>query len=57
MQRAAGLFAIRRREREISDEIESHLELHIADNIRSGMPPDEARRAARLNPVDALRAE
>jgi predicted permease len=57
MQRAAGLFAIRRREREISDEIESHLELHIADNIRSGMPPDEARRAAviRLGGVTAAK--
>ncbi len=47
-QRARGLFAIRRRECEISDEIESHLELHIADNLRAGMSPEEARRTAVL---------
>ncbi|RPI53239.1 MAG: FtsX-like permease family protein, partial [Acidobacteria bacterium] len=27
-------------------ELESHLELHIADNLRAGMTPDEARRQA-----------
>jgi hypothetical protein len=33
-------------DREIAAELESHLELHIADNIRAGMTPDEARRRA-----------
>jgi predicted permease len=37
-----------RREREIDDEIESHLALHVDDNIRAGMSPVEARRAAVL---------
>jgi predicted permease len=32
--------------RDFSDELESHLQLHIDDNIRAGMRPDEARRAA-----------
>jgi predicted permease len=44
--RLAGVF--RRRERELAEEIESHLDLHVADNLRSGMKPDEARRAAIL---------
>jgi putative ABC transport system permease protein len=33
-------------DREISAEIESHLQLHIDDNIRAGMSPMEARRRA-----------
>jgi predicted permease len=44
--RLAGLF--RSRERELAEEIDSHLELHIADNMRAGMNPEEARRAAIL---------
>jgi predicted permease len=46
--RLAGLWPAARRERELADEIESHLELHIADNQRAGMPADQARRAAIL---------
>jgi predicted permease len=38
----------RARERELSAEIASHLDLHIADNIRAGMTPDEARRQAMI---------
>ena len=37
---------IARSERELSAEIESHLQLHIDDNIRAGMTPAEARRRA-----------
>ena len=44
--RFAGLFSRDRRERELNDEIESHLALHIEDNIRAGMTLAEARRAA-----------
>src|SRR6185295_8338845 len=44
--RLAGLFNHRRRERELADELESHLHLHIEDNLRSGMTPVEARRQA-----------
>jgi macrolide transport system ATP-binding/permease protein len=36
------------RGREIDAEIESHLQLHIDDNIRAGMTPREARRHAIL---------
>ena len=38
-----------RREREIDDELESHLALHVDDNLRRGMAPDEARRQALLS--------
>lgn len=34
------------REREFSTELQSHLDMHIADNVRAGMTPDEARRQA-----------
>jgi predicted permease len=32
----------------MADEIQSHLQLHIDDNIRAGLPPAEARRQALL---------
>ncbi|MGH9715233.1 MAG: ADOP family duplicated permease [Candidatus Acidiferrales bacterium] len=44
--RLCGLFGKRRRDRELADELESHLQMHIDDNVRSGMPPEEARRQA-----------
>jgi hypothetical protein len=48
MIRAAGLFRAGRREREMADEIESHLQLHTDENVRRGLSPDAARRAAIL---------
>ncbi len=44
--RLAGLFRRRQREREMAEELESHLQMHIEDNLRSGMTPEEARRQA-----------
>ena len=35
-----GVFGGRRREQDLADELESHLQLHIDDNIRQGMTPD-----------------
>lgn len=37
-----------RRERELDEELSSHLEMHVADNVRAGMSPDQARRQALL---------
>ena len=34
-------------EREMDDEMRFHLEMEAADRLREGLPPDEARRAAR----------
>ncbi|MBO0910652.1 MAG: ABC transporter permease [Acidobacteria bacterium] len=35
-----------RQDRDFAEELESHLQMHIEDNLRSGMNPDEARRQA-----------
>ncbi|HEX5603040.1 MAG TPA: ABC transporter permease, partial [Pyrinomonadaceae bacterium] len=52
--RFKGLFLKDARERELADELESHLQMHIDDNIRAGMSPQEARRVAvmKLGGVD-----
>ena len=44
--RFGGLFSKQRKDRELDDEIESHLQFHIEDNVRLGMTPEEARREA-----------
>ena len=36
----------RKRDADLSKELESHLDMHIADNVRAGMTSDEARRQA-----------
>jgi putative ABC transport system permease protein len=46
VKRLGGLLAGARRDRDLDAEIASHLQLHIDDNVRSGMAPDQARRAA-----------
>jgi len=47
--RLGDVFLGSRRDRELSAELESHLQLHIDDNIRAGMTPQEARRRALLD--------
>jgi putative ABC transport system permease protein len=44
--RLGNLFRKRRRERELAEELASHLQMSIQDNLRSGMTPEEARRQA-----------
>jgi len=44
--RFAGLFRKNRREQEFAAEMHSHLQMHIEDNLRAGMSPEEARRNA-----------
>jgi predicted permease len=44
--RLTGLFHKERSDQAFADEMESHLQLHIDDNLRSGMTPEEARRSA-----------
>jgi predicted permease len=43
-----NLFLSRRVEVDLDQEVRSHLELLIEENIRAGMPPHEAQRAARI---------
>jgi predicted permease len=44
--RLGGIFRRERRERELTAEMDSHLQMHIEDNLRSGMSAREARREA-----------
>ncbi|HXJ05877.1 MAG TPA: ABC transporter permease [Candidatus Acidoferrum sp.] len=44
--RLGGLFHRVPRDRELAAEMESHLQLHIADNLRAGRTPDQARKEA-----------
>ena len=44
--RVGGLFGKERRDRELAEEIESNLEMHIEENVRAGMTREEARRQA-----------
>src|SRR5687768_8202534 len=46
--RLGGLFNKQRKDRELDDEIQSHLQLHIEDNLHLGMTPEEARRQAMI---------
>ena len=56
-RRAAGLFIAGRADREMREEFESHLQLHIDDNVRAGMTPSEARRQALLKfgPLESIK--
>jgi putative ABC transport system permease protein len=44
--RLAGLFRRAKLDDELALELESHLQMHTEDNVRSGMTPEEARRQA-----------
>ncbi len=57
MLRLAGLFGRKRLETEMREEIQSHLAMHVADNIRTGMTPEQARREAllQLGGVEAMK--
>jgi macrolide transport system ATP-binding/permease protein len=46
MRRIAGMMSNEQREREFASELEGHLQMHIDDNLRSGMNPEDARRDA-----------
>ncbi len=44
--RFTGLLHSGRRDHDFSDELDSHIAMHIADGVRSGLSPEEARRRA-----------
>ena len=46
--RLGGLFSKERREKDLAAEMDSHLQMHIDDNLRAGMTAAEARRKALL---------
>jgi hypothetical protein len=43
-----NLFLCRRVEADLDQEVHSHLEMLVEENIRAGMSPQEAQRAARI---------
>lgn len=55
--RLLGFFQKEAGEREFAEEIEAHLQMHIEDNVRSGMNSEEARRSAllRLGSVESTK--
>ena len=55
--RVADLFRRARREREPAAELDSHLQLHIDDNLLAGMTPVKARRVAlvKLGGIEATK--
>src|SRR5215470_16533488 len=54
-----NLFLSGRVEADLDQEVQSHLEMLTEENIRAGMPPHEARRAARieLGGIDQLKEQ
>ena len=46
--RIGGLLVRRKIDRDFAQELDAHLGMLTDENIRRGMTPDEARRAARL---------
>jgi predicted permease len=46
--RLAALFGSERRERDLAEEMEAHVQMHVEENLRAGMSLDEARRDARI---------
>jgi predicted permease len=48
LARLAGVFTGRRADDDLRDELQAHLEMETAENVRRGMRPEEARRRALL---------
>jgi putative ABC transport system permease protein len=48
LARIGGLFTGHRADDDLRDELQAHLDMETAENIRRGMDPDEARRKAML---------
>jgi predicted permease len=48
LSRLGEVFGKRRREEDLSAEMQSHVEMHIEDNLRAGMSPPQARREAMM---------
>jgi predicted permease len=55
--RIAGVFNGASRDQDLAAELESHLQLHVDDNVRAGMTPEAARRDAliKLGGLDATK--
>ena len=56
-QRLHGLFRREKRDGELESELSSHVELHVEENLRAGMAPEEARRTNEIGLRMALGAK
>src|SRR5450755_23367 len=59
LSRILAMFSSRKQDEEFDQEVQTHLEMFIEENIRGGMSPDQARRAAllRFGGVTQIREE
>jgi macrolide transport system ATP-binding/permease protein len=62
LTRFSELFRGKRSERELAEELDNHLQLHIEDSLRAGMSAEEARRQALIklggsNSIRSARSE
>jgi hypothetical protein len=59
LTRVRNLASGRHGEQRLREEKEQHLAMQTEENIRAGMPPEKARRQARLKfgPVESVREE
>jgi predicted permease len=48
IQRLSGAWSGGRRDSDMAEELQLHIDMQTEDNVRSGMTPEAARRAARL---------
>jgi predicted permease len=48
LARIVGVFTAHQKDGDLSDELQAHLEMETAENVRRGMAPDEALRQAKL---------
>ncbi len=57
MMRLSGLFGKNQGEREMQEEFESHIAMHVADNLRAGMTAQDAQRDAllKLGGIESLK--
>ena len=57
LSRLAGSVTGRRGDARLREELELHLRMQTAENVRAGMPPGEARRQAALafGPIEAIK--
>lgn len=53
--RLRAVFDHDRPDRELAAELESHLAIHVDDNVRAGMTPEEARRQWRCGTTESSR--
>src|SRR5689334_9585976 len=48
IQRLSGAWSGGRRDSDLAEELQLHIDMQTEDNVRSGMTPEDARREARL---------